>query len=441
VPLRAGFAETDITPPLGTHKIGWIVDIVIEEIAHPLSARIAAIESEGEKVAFVQLDTLCIRWTQTDDIRRRIEAAYGFPGANVMVAATHNHAGPAVAHCGDVRRDDAYIETMVGKIVDCFGQALQSMREAEIGFASVPEWNISHNRRVVMRDGTVSTHGSFRYPEALYVEGPIDPEVAVVAARAASGGQMLGALVNFACHPTDHGGDTIASGGFPAALAREMKGRGCPVTLFLNGAAGDISEGDPYRGIELSLEEMGCALADDTSKALEGMSFTDDLHVRACSRTIQLSYRKVTQEEIAGAVRGAQRFVDPAAYDRAMPALLKRIEERETQPAEVQVLSLGDLAFAAVPAEYFVQLGLRIKEEAHPIHALAVSCANGMVGYVPHKEAFLRGGYETTFTEGACLAPEAGDVLADCAIELIESGRAAASTGERSGDAQAAKEK
>lgn len=419
MPLRAGFAETDITPPLGTHKIGWIIDIVIEEVADPLSARIAVIESGADRVAFVQLDTLCIRWTQTDDIRRRVHDRYGFPGANIMVSATHNHAGPAVAAAGNVSRDDAYIETVVGKIVDCFGRALDNMQPAEIGFASLPEWNISHNRRVVMRDGTASTHGPFRYPEALYVEGPIDPEVAVVAARG-KGGNLLGAMVNFACHPTDHGGDTIASGGFPAALAREMQGRGCPVTLFLNGAAGNICSGDPYRGIELSLEQMGRALADDASSALRGMSFADDLALGARSRTIQLHYRKVTQQEIAGTVRGAQRFVDPAAYDRAMPGLLKRIEERKTQPAEVQVLSLGDLAFIGIPAEYFAQLGLRIKEEAHPVHALVVSCANGMVGYVPHREAFRRGGYETTFTQGACLAPEAGDMLADVAIELIQ---------------------
>ncbi len=421
MPLRAGFAEIDITPPVGTHKIGWIRDIVIESIADPLSARIAVIETASQKAGFVQLDTLCIRWTQTNDVRRRIEARYGFPGSSVMVAATHSHAGPAVAHCGDVRRDDAYLETMVGKVVDCFGRALESMQEAEIGFNSVPEWNISHNRRVVMRDGTANTHGAFRYPEALYVEGPIDPEVAVVAARAAGSDQLLGAIVNFACHPTDHGGDTVASGGFPAALGREMKSRGCPVTLFLNGACGNISSGNPYRGIELSLEQRGRALADDTSKALDAIRFRSELALGTRGRTIQLPYREVTPEQIAGTVRGAQRFVDPAAYDRGMPALLHRIEERKTQPAEVQVLSLGDWAFAAVPAEYFVQLGLRIKEGAHPRHALVVSCANGMVGYVPHQEAFLRGGYETTFTAGAALAPEAGDMLADAALALIAS--------------------
>jgi hypothetical protein len=31
----------------------------------------------------------------------------------------------------------------------------------------------------------------------------------------------------------------------------------------------------------------------------------------------------------------------------------------------------------------------------------------------------LRGGYETTFANSSRLAPEAGDMLADCAIEMI----------------------
>ena len=48
-----------------------------------------------------------------------------------------------------------------------------------------------------------------------------------------------------------------------------------------------------------------------------------------------------------------------------------------------------------------------------------VGYANGMVGYVPHKEAFARGGYETTFGYRSKLAPEAGDLLADAAITLV----------------------
>ena len=38
------------------------------------------------------------------------------------------------------------------------------------------------------------------------------------------------------------------------------------------------------------------------------------------------------------------------------------------------------------------------------------------------KEAFERGGYETTFALSSRLAPEAGDILADAAISLIRQG-------------------
>lgn len=93
-----------------------------------------------------------------------------------------------------------------------------------------------------------------------------------------------------------------------------------------------------------------------------------------------------------------------------------------TQPAEVQVIAIDEVSFASIPAEYFVQLGLKIKEQSYPHHSIVVSHANGMVGYIPHREAFLRGGYETTFSDHSRQAPEAGDMLADTAINLIKGG-------------------
>jgi len=98
---------------------------------------------------------------------------------------------------------------------------------------------------------------------------------------------------------------------------------------------------------------------------------------------------------------------------------LERIKERGTQPAEVQTLGIGNVRYVSIPAEYFVEHGLRIKEETHPRHTLVVGHANGMVGYVPTSQAFRRGGYETTFGFGYRMAPEAGDLLADAAIGLI----------------------
>lgn len=417
--LQAGFAETDITPPIGTHKIGWLKDIVPESIHDPLHARAAVFERGGDRVGFVQLDTLSVRWTTTQDIRRGIEAQYGFPGRNVMVAATHNHGGPAVAHCGDVPRDDAYVKELTRKCMRAFGEALNGRREVQLGFHHACEFDVGANRRVVMRDGTTRTHARFTDPEAVYVEGPIDPEVAVLAARDADGA-LLGVLVNFACHPTHLGGGTEFTAGYPGVLAGEMKVRACPVTLFLNGPCGNVSCEQPTGRHVMTMEEAGARLAEDAWRAIEAMEFSTDWAFSAASTTVALPYRTVTEGQVKGTVRGAQRFIDPALYDKDMPALRERIRTRGVQPAEVQALFLGMVAVVGIPAEYFVEFGLRIKTSCHPRHALVAAHANGMVGYVPTREAFERGGYETTFGPHSRMAPEAGDLLADAAIRLIQ---------------------
>jgi hypothetical protein len=410
----------DITPPIGTLKIGWLTRIVSEELLDPLFARACVLLAGAESIAFIGLDTLSIRWTQVAEIRKAIEGRFGFPGAKIMVAATHNHAGPAVANVADVPRDEGYIETLVAKVVEAFGAALAAMEQAEIGLGSCFEFGISHNRRVVMRDGTVRTHGSFDDPMALCLEGPIDPEVAVMAARSA-GGRPLGVIINFACHPTHYGPTGELSAGYPGALGRRMNQAGWPVTVFLNGASGNLHDADPTRGgAGKSAEQIGAVLAVDAGKVIESMDFTGDVTLAGRSRTVRLPYRQVTQAEVKGTVRGAQRFVDGSVYERSMSGLLERIGARGTQLAEVQVLFVNDRAFAAIPAEYFAENALRIKQSAGSRHALVVSCANGMVGYVPHRDAFRRGGYETTFSPWSRMAPEAGDVLADAAIELIE---------------------
>ncbi|HOX39396.1 MAG TPA: hypothetical protein PL033_15555 [Candidatus Brocadiia bacterium] len=422
--IRIGFAEADITPPVGIRKIGMLKEVISDHVLDPLFARIAVIANERERIAFIQLDTLSIRWTQVNDIRNRVQARYGFPGANIMVAATHNHAGPPVANCGDVPRDEAYIETMTAKVVDAFGRALESSCEAEIGFGRFFEFNVGFDRRVVMRNGTTRTHGRFEDGEALYVEGPVDPEFFVIAARKKSG-ELIGSVVNFACHPAHNGGGGALSAGFPGVLDRLMKQRGCPFALFLNGACGNITTYDrSHGGATKEIDEVGLMLADDLSRVLEKMEYSGSVNLGTASETIQLPYRKVGDAEIAGLIPGAQRFADGTVYGRGMDALLKRIEERKTQPAEVQALLLDNYAFVGIPAEYFSENGLKIKEGAYPANALVVSHANGMVGYVPHKEAFKRGGYETTFAAHSRMAPEAGDILAETAINLIRKCRA-----------------
>ena len=418
VPFRAGFGEVDITPPKGTPRQGWNSKIVGESALDPLYARAAVFQSGDEQpVVVIQLDVALISAADTASIRSRIREKHGIPGPRIMVAATHNHSGPAMIHEA-LPRDEKYIQRMIEACAEAVGKALKERLESEMALGVAFEFNVATNRRVLMRDGTARTHGSFTDPNALCYEGPIDPEVAVLAFRGRDGA-IRGALVNFSCHPTHHGGDPFFSAGYPGVVARELKTRGIPVTLFLQGAAGNIAYDDPKGRPTKSKEEIGRILADDVMEALAKPSWNAPAAASAVSQTFAIPYRDVTDADIKGTARGAQRFGEPGYYDRTVPPLVAMIREKKTEEGEVQVIRLGDVALAAQPSESFAEHGLRIKQGAWPTRTLVVCYANGMLGYLPHEEAFQRGGYECTFGPPSKMAPEAGRLLADAVISLI----------------------
>lgn len=417
--FQASFAAADITPPIGTAKIGWLRSIVPTEVLDPLRARVCLIEAANGRLAIIALDTLSVSRSHVDQIRRSIEAKTPFGGSSVMVAATHNHAGPALVRLGDVPVDESYRDTVTEAVVGAVSAATAKLAPAEIGVGRHVETSVPHNRRVVLRDGTVETHGSLQDDEALYVEGPIDPILTTIGFRSERG-TWLGAIVNFACHPTHHGDDAAFSAGYPGVLSNQLEAAGIPNTLFLNGAQGNVHWIDPADPTQVrSMEAIGMALAKASLRSIEKMTWRPDLHLRTAAVNLDLPFRRPTADDVAGTVRGAQRLVDPTVYDRVMPQVLAELARDGRQRAEIQAIVLNDHALVGVPAELFVELGLQIKERAFPVRALVVGLANGMVGYVPHHAAFSRGGYETTFGDGSKLAPEAGELIVEGALAAL----------------------
>ena len=419
ISMKAGFSQIDITPPPGTKKGGWMEDLEARVFLDPLFARAAVFETEKERIAFLQLDLLSIRRDDVDDIRRRIETQFAFPGKNIMVSATHNHAGPAICRLAPVEKQTEYLELMKEKCVRLFGDALDAVQEAEIGQACVKEFDVAFNRRTVMRDGTVKSQTVYSNPDALYQEGPADPEAAVMIVRNLKG-QPLGAMFNFACHPTHHGGTNEISAGFPGVLAAKVKASGIPVCLYLNGAYGNVITVDFQHRISFSKETVGEKLFEDFQKASGEMCFARDIELGATAKIIDLPYRDVSDDEYHGRVRGAQRFRSDELYEKDIDHLKAKIARSKTAKAEIQVLKLGQWYFAGVPAEYFVEFQLRIKTETYPKSSFVIGGANGMLGYVPIQEAFMRGGYETTLGPPSRMAPETGDIIARTAINLIK---------------------
>src|SRR2546427_8226803 len=105
--------------------------------------------------------------------------------------------------------DPLYSEWVVRQSVTALCEAHRKREEAVLSAGSGHEDQVAFNRRFRMTNGRVYTHPGKGNPEIIEPAGPIDPEVGVLAAWNA-GGELLGCLVNYACHATTFGAGVSA---------------------------------------------------------------------------------------------------------------------------------------------------------------------------------------------------------------------------------------
>ena len=84
------------------------------------------------------------------------------------------------------------------------------------------------------------------------------------------------------------------------------------------------------------------------------------------------------------------------------------------------MLVIGDTAFVSAPGEFFVELGMEIKEKSPFERTFVVELANDCVGYIPTRAAFKEGGYETLNARSSKVAAEAGELIVENALNMLE---------------------
>lgn len=420
--LRAGVARVEITPSPGIDLTGYIArQNPSTGVRDPLYARALALDDGQRQIALVSCDLLSLEREFVHDTRRRITLATGIPGLQVMLAATHTHAGPAtffLQDCGDP--DPAYVEELQARIVALVRQAQSALQPAMLAVGKGSSATGVHNRR---------TPGDV-----------IDPAVEVLRVDRADGAP-LAVVVNYACHPTALSADnTLVSADYPGYVCAQVEAATGAVCLFLTGAIGDV--GPVARG-DAVLAQIGQAVAGETLRVLPGcmpLSGTRldtegeilalplaDLPSREQLLRLRAGYRQQAleaegrreplQARIARALAGWTERILDMHKDRTLHA---------TVPAEIHTLHVGELTIVGVPGELFVELGLQIKVAAPAAPVMVVGFANDSIGYIPARRAYPQGGYEIDdaykyYGYPAVLAPEAGEMIVASAARLVQS--------------------
>ncbi len=427
--MLAGVAQTDITPPIGSVMPGGFHKRIATGVHDPLHAT-ALILSEGETtLSLVSLDALSVPASLVQAVRSAVADKCGIPPRNLLIAATHTHCGGPIANAFECDADEGYRSFVAEQIVNAVVKAWEERTEAEVGIGVGHETRVAFNRRFVMRNGRHQTHPGKGNPDIVRPAGPTDPDVGVLAVRRKDG-QLMGCVVNFACHCTVMGG-TEFSADYPYYLSetlRKVFGDQC-LTVFLPGACGDVTQvantlpREPEFG-EKWAKRIGLRLGGEVVKVIALMEFSDSLPLQSAQSVVHLTRRKVPEAMLQNA-RRLLATNGPMDVERVYARELILLAEEEQQnpfvEAEVQVFAIGRCAFVAIPGELFCQFGLDIKRASPFPTTFVVTCANGMVGYLPTPEAFKGGGYEVRLARSSQLMPDAGDQLVGEALQLLQS--------------------
>lgn len=423
--MKCGVYEKVITPPLGTSIPGYYHERLATGIKDDLYAKALVLEQGEMVVVWIAVDTFDLTRDAVVGIRRRVQMFTGVPPEHILVAATHTHTGGHISPWFAGHVDEQYANTVVLLAADCAVMAYRNRVEARIGVGTGGESSIAFQRRFLMKDGSVTTNPGVRNPLIDRAAGPIDPEVAVIRIDDA-GGNPMGLVWNYVCH-TDAVSGTEHSADYPGVLSEAIKQElgEAVVSLFFMGASGNINHHDVSGALVVGPDHhrvMGSVLAKEVLRVWDGIDSGEPRGLRVRSDRFMVPLRYPSEAERSWAAN----LVGNGAADLSETVLANEIlliepDRGAVEEIELQAFRIGELALIAIPAELFVEYGLRIKAGSPFQVTLVCELANGSGhGYVCTPEAYEQGGYEPRITRMSRLAHEAGERFVERALALLQ---------------------
>ncbi len=447
--FKAGFAERDITPEIGSEAPGGYGKAYHKTLHDPCKVRAAVFDDGKNRVALVGLDALGVHRSTVVAARKAIAQKTGIPEGAILMGASHSHSsGPLIgvmpgeydhasklvqklANDQSTSADPKYLEKVEKAIVEAVCQADEKRVAARAGIGKGAERTVAFNRRFKMRDGRTVTHPGQGNPDIVEPAGPTDPEVGVIGAWDDKK-HLLGCVVNFACHATTSPGGI--SSNYICYLEKVIQGYygKDTVVVFLNGASGDVTQVDnqsPYKypDGERWAQLVGGKVGAEALKVLLTMEPGTLVPVESRTKLLQIKRRVPSPARLKECLDMVQK--DPAkvgptewTFAKEVVLLDAKLQKEPVAEVEVQAVQVGPAVFLTTPAEYFCRYGLEQKAKSGFPFTFPVSLANGCVGYVPTEDAFGEGGggYETRLTSYSNLEITAGNKMRDAGIELAK---------------------
>jgi len=449
--IAIGWASRDITPSRPISLRGLFNLRIATEVNDPLTVTALALESGGEQVVFVSLDSCGVDAEVLEASREALrERLPELDPLKLIAGATHTHTAPFQGGQTGLQKEEEYLEDILACYPDYMTTAEYSELVIEAVVAAVCEawegrregylaWGYSYavvgeNRRVRYFDDRAVMYGDTSAPDFSHIEGHVDHGVNLLFTYDRDR-RLTGMVVNIASpSQASEGGQDYVSADYWHDTREEIRRR-YGEDLFILPQCSAAGNQTPHRLIQARAEERmlmlkygegrskqrNLALRQDLARRIADavgdaepavrQELHDSVTLKHEHRNLELPHWDVTDEEYAALQAqmaelseqlesvGDQDRLD-ATYTslRSRLGWCQRAVDRyenppESVPIEMNVVRLGDIALVTAPFEFYLDFGDRIKGRSEALQTFLIQLTGSCVHLATGRAA---GGYLPT---------------------------------------------
>ena len=389
--LLAGYAEANITPPLGIAMRGYFIPRYAKGVLNDLMTSALVLELGEKKIAIVAIDLCSFTNEQAKAWTEAIEKKTGISAGNVFINASHTHTGPYTIVDGRFAQDEEMIQNytalVTSRIVDVVALAMQEMKSAKMGFCTgwAPERG-AYIRRYKMKDGSTFTCPPINDPNIDHPIGELDQRVHVL--RVDREGAESVVLMNYGVHADTTNGEMI-SADWPHWMRKTVEaaldGTKC---MFMTGCEGDVGSTHVFpapgdmNDTEISFDNemkspgmarfVGRALAGTILQVYDKVAYFDVDDISIFKKTIKLPANVPDKKDLPLAHKYKELHESGRDCDIPYEAMqlttvvaeALRMCRLENGPEFFEMtltgLKLGSVATLGIPGEPFTDIGVGI---------------------------------------------------------------------------------
>ncbi|NOZ00766.1 MAG: hypothetical protein GXP54_02620 [Deltaproteobacteria bacterium] len=394
--LRCGAAAVDITPyglVPGIRLAGFENNRKSKEVMDPIEATAIHLSDGEHHLVLVSTDLIGFPYPWQERLRERLAGSAPEP-ENILVASTHNHAGPDTiglwgnAFLGLIPISSGVEAAFMDQLMEGLEKVvLEAIDSSVPGTARIARFDVPGDWTRNDRKG--GSKDDFGYAMAL--DG-LD-------------GTRVATLVNFAAHPeTLWEGNTCLSADYPGVVRRRLRELVQGVPMFFSGALGgmvtpNVHEKAKFEQRKEYVSQFGADLAEAAEGVLAEADGIADTRLELRKLRMELPVKN-------------WRFRLAARI-----GVIDRDFSNGSVRTEMNLVGLGDsVSILTAPGEVTPEMGRRIIEHMPGEHRLLFCLGCDELGYVLTPEQFKDREYR--YEKSMSLGPGTGPALLEAADKL-----------------------